>query len=843
MFYGNPSGVPMPAWGGRQAETPVRIPVRVSFDAGRIAERVSRFALYAVAALLPIWFLPLPVTVDVGRAATLTALITVSALGWLVSAFFSQEVRIRISPAVYAGVLLLFVWGVSTVFSAVPVLSLSQAEPVAERFATVLAAFLLMVLVGGVFRTQDDARRLVIIFMYSGAVTALLNILQLFGVPVFGFAGAFAQERTFNAVGTVNGLALFYAVLAVVAAAMTVFSGSGSSPVAVIARHLALLVFVLLLLLVNFPKAWVVLLVAAVVLFGFLMQRAPQAESHAKTRRFRQGSRYVILLGIIGVSVAMIAFLRGPVVRSLELPAEVSPNNRATLDIASQVYREDGVKAMAIGVGPGLFGGAWDRFKDRAINDTLFWGAVFHQGSSWVVTALVTGGVLGAVFLVIFFVACFVTGLRAVIGSKSDGIPGLNDRMGASASASAGVIGIAVAAFLYPANLTFVFCLFLFAGVLMLASEGAEGGRGFLKTRNFAVPLGGSWGVFAASLGTVLAVVLGVGVVASEIGRVRAGVFAAGGAEALQAGDIPAALDQFGKAGALEKQNYRHSQWRARAGIEDVRNLVARAAGGENVQAEFLAAVNRTSEDANRAIRLHPRDPSSFRISGALYELIIPFIQGSEELAISRYAGAQGLSPNDPSILLDLGRARLIFADRVGVLQNRASGEAAVTLRAQYDEALKGAIEAFDRAVALKPDYAAGHFLRAQASIRQGDTSQAVQSLERARQGAPQDVGLAFQLGVLYYQRGDATLARGEFARAVSVNPDYANARYFLGLIADGAGERDEAIQEFERVLQLNPGHPEVTRILENLRNGLSALNGIVPPAEPPEKRLETPIK
>ena len=113
--------------------------------------------------------------------------------------------------------------------------------------------------------------------------------------------------------------------------------------------------------------------------------------------------------------------------------------------------------------------------------------------------------------------------------------------------------------------------------------------------------------------------------------------------------------------------------------------------------------------------------------------------------------------------------------------------------------------------------------------------------MEQARQAAPLDIGIAFQLGLLYYQTNDLANAQGEFLRAVSINENYSNARYFLGLIYDRRGEREKAIQEFERIQVFNPDNEEVKKILANLRAGKRALTGIAPP--PPEDRTEPPVE
>jgi tetratricopeptide (TPR) repeat protein len=110
--------------------------------------------------------------------------------------------------------------------------------------------------------------------------------------------------------------------------------------------------------------------------------------------------------------------------------------------------------------------------------------------------------------------------------------------------------------------------------------------------------------------------------------------------------------------------------------------------------------------------------------------------------------------------------------------------------------------------------------------------------MEETKNLAPFDVGLAFQLGVAYYQKGNYQKAKEELERAISITPDYANALYFLGLTYDQLGEREKAIEKFKRVSELNPDNEEVKKIISNLEAGKKALEGILPTVPP-----KTPIE
>jgi tetratricopeptide (TPR) repeat protein len=107
---------------------------------------------------------------------------------------------------------------------------------------------------------------------------------------------------------------------------------------------------------------------------------------------------------------------------------------------------------------------------------------------------------------------------------------------------------------------------------------------------------------------------------------------------------------------------------------------------------------------------------------------------------------------------------------------------------------------------------------------------------------APNDIGVLFQLGLLYYQDNNLDNSRLSLERAISLNENYANARYFLGLIYDKQGDKDKAIEQFENIAKTNPDNQEIQKILNNLMAGRSALKEISPPAKAPEKREKPPI-
>ncbi len=800
-------------------------------------EYAAKIVLYVIAAALPLWFIPWPVGVEFGREITFGILILLGAVAWLLSVLTRGEIRWRHSIILYSTAGLLVIFGAATILSKAPWVSAFLADPIAERFLTLIFGAALMVLTSHVFRSREEAGTAALILVFAGALAGLLSFMQIFGFSPYQLAGGnlqFIRGNDFNVVGTLNGLALFYAALFITSVGLLfAFGKSILKPWVRYALIASPAIFFLNIFLINFRTAWIVLLGSAIVLFGLSVVNPVKGGASSVASRLRFDWRTWLTLGLLVVSIVML-LVPGSAFNFTNIPAEVSPSLGASWRIASAVF-EEGAKTSLLGSGPGMFGLDWVKYKDPSINQTFFWNVRFNQGSSWFMTILATTGLLGALaFLAFLGISLFVF-LRSFLiypvrGEASIGVGVL-----------LGFVALVLSSFLYPVNLTFLLLLFFLAGIAIFILSSGEQGLWEIEERS--VRLEAPWAVFLSSLVIIFLISLSVAGMYTEINRFRTALFRAQGVGALNRGDVDKALESFSRMTALENKNPRNYQVLVQTQTQKIQQIIQQAVRGVNVQQEFQSAVSRAVDTSRTGVSLNPWEPSLWRTQAGLYELVIPFIQGSESFSFSSYQRASELDPINPAIYVEWGRAQMTFTDRVGLAASQARGEERRGLEQAQAEILGSAERAFGRAIEVKSDYAPAHFLLAQAAIRRGSIAEAIRNTENARQAAPFDIGIAFQLGLLYYQNDNLARARQEFERALTINSNYSNARYFLGLIYSRQGERNSAIQEFERIREFNPDNDEVKRILANLRAGRTALDGIVPPAEPPEERKETPVK
>ena len=301
----------------------------------------------------------------------------------------------------------------------------------------------------------------------------------------------------------------------------------------------------------------------------------------------------------------------------------------------------------------------------------------------------------------------------------------------------------------------------------------------------------------------------------------------------LMGSSLDESFNNLNRAVVLDPQSDSYRRALSNALISKAGEISRTPASSENAQNFASQLQNTITLAVNTAIQattINPLDALNWFNLGNTYENIIP-TKDAEIFAEKNYNKAISLDPQNPQGPASLGRMWIVSSDYTP--QKDPS----------WQEKLNKAKSALEESIALKSDYALAHFLMAQIYIREGNLNGVVKKVEDLVSFNPNDAGLLFQLGVLYYQNNQLTEAQGVLERAVGLSQNYSNARYFLGLIYDQKGRKQDAIAQFEAIKILNPDNSEVKKILDNLRAGKAALDGLVPPAQPPAERTQTPVR
>lgn len=125
---------------------------------------------------------------------------------------------------------------------------------------------------------------------------------------------------------------------------------------------------------------------------------------------------------------------------------------------------------------------------------------------------------------------------------------------------------------------------------------------------------------------------------------------------------------------------------------------------------------------------------------------------------------------------------------------------------ASYPEA----IEAFQKAIRAHPDFSAAIINLGATWTEMGQPERATDTLEKAMQFKPNDAGIANNLGTAYRKMGRYQEAIKAYQEAIRLRPDYSDAYSNLGLTYLGLGEHREAIEILTKASQQKPADAEI---------------------------------
>lgn len=784
--------------------------------------KVTKILIYLLVFLLPLVLAGIANGLNFPKQGVLLVLACSALFLWLLDAILKGKLEIRFSILDFAIAGFLVIVALSFIFSRWPWASFwGWPQDTANSFLTVFCLALFYFLIKNLFEEKTEIFFLQLALMGSGFLVGLIGIFHVFGKFVLPWG--FTKVSAFNTIGTFNSWGIFLAALIPGALAL-IFSTKGSVRTGL--QILALPIF-LGVVLSNYWVTWLAILFSMIVFLIFGLGRFGKIES-----------KFLILIMLFfGLSLVFGVF-KMPIPGLPATPLEVSPSLKATFNVSQQMLAGEikglkEIKDLLLGWGPGSFKYGWSRYKSAALNQTIFWNIRFSKGGSEVLEILGERGILGMLsFLAIVGLSLYY-GFFGLLKSKKAprSSPEQADQdLVFSLAPFASFLSLTVIKFLYPTNLCLAFLWWLF---LALVVRGGMGKRG--EARIFELKPDSRASLFA-SLALVLVLISGIVLFYFQGQRILAEAKYNAALIKLNQGQGQEAINLIVQAIGYNPQQEIFWQdlsqlYLARAGGEMTRTDISDEEKTRNVSNFVGLAVN----TSNRASQINPANVANWQVRGLVYRSIIGWSSGAFEWANRIYERALELEPTNPFILLELARTQVAQASLVRGAERTAILETA-----------EGYIK---KALELKFDYAPAYYQQALIYEFSGKSDEAIATLEGVKQMAAflptydpfQDVGLAFQLGILYYRAEDFDKAQAELERAIGLSPNYSNARYFLGLIYDKKGQKSKAIEQFELISQLNPDNEEVKKILDNLRQGKSALEGIVttPEAAPIEEKPE----
>lgn len=154
------------------------------------------------------------------------------------------------------------------------------------------------------------------------------------------------------------------------------------------------------------------------------------------------------------------------------------------------------------------------------------------------------------------------------------------------------------------------------------------------------------------------------------------------------------------------------------------------------------------------------------------------------------------------------------------------------------------AVEFFDKAIAIKPDYAGAWFYRGLALLelrRRGEgisdshkvnsngkevfivkrewLSEALESFDKAIAIKPDCTNAWFYRGLTLGYQWFNSKAVESFDKAIAIQPDFTDAWFYRGIVLTRLGKYSEAVESYDKVIAINPNSEEANQSRKELLN------------------------
>lgn len=781
---------------------------------GTMYNKVAQVAVYIVALLLPLFYLPVTSSIlELNKQMFLVIVAAVALVVWLLGVVVSGRMALRLTPLDKGVFAVLAASGIATVMSLSRIKSLFGINvSLSDAFLTIAALAVIYWVAVNVF--HDRGRLLRRALILSGTVALILGLLQMF--TVYFLPGSFSHSRAFNTVGSLNALGVLGAVLLPLFAKGTrkIWGTAGLvlSWVGVVAS-----LFVLTIL--NWWVLWTIALAGMLAMIGFdsinSVQLAADYGSASKRKRFTM-SRFIVPMAVIvlGAFLLLVKFDLSSV--KSQFPVEIAPSHSLSLRVAKRVLDQD----LLFGYGPENFSLAFDRFGAGQLANSQLSNLRFFDATSEAWTMLVHGGaiaILGLAVLIwslIQVIARLGDALAARLGAKDGGSEAVE-----AAGVLSATVAMTAALFLYPFNTTLMGVWFLLLALSALVVSGDK--AMFIDIEQKPVFS------LTASLGFIVGLILALSTVYFASVSYLADVAYAHTRDRETASQ---ALEDIAKALSLDDKNDRYYRDASQLSLQVLREELQTQPGGDDSQraARVQNLISSSVQLAQRATEVQPQEALNWANLASVYQAMTGLVDSVEQLAEESYAKASELRPGDPSFDNRVGQMWLARAD---LIRQIATGATGTNLQAMADQAaasLENAEAAFTRALEKSPSFGRAIYNRAAVYDRQNRVQEAINDLERIAPANANNATLMFELGILYLRDGRNDDAFGAMQRAVLLSPQYANARWYLALLLEERGEIDAALVHLKEILKSNEDHPVLLEKIAQLEAGEQT----VPPEE-----------
>ncbi|MBU1179332.1 tetratricopeptide repeat protein [Patescibacteria group bacterium] len=764
--------------------------------ASRFLDRLIALCIYGVVGLIPIFFLPITAdVVEFNKQFLLYFLVTVGLMAWVIKGIVEKKLTIRRTPLDLPLLLVVVTLLASAILSKSRQLSFwGDYTTLSNAFISFIFYILFYFLVLNNVRSVKHVGRIFVVLVVSAVISVLyfvnqgLGLISLDNLPV-------PRWTLTSDLPTHFGYFIVIALVALLSVVMTKKKGFWN------ARNIFGILGVIVLfgglLLLGFKSVWLITAIAIFLLLVFALSRIEEVHVPWVSVSF----------GILVVSILFI-LLGTPSFATIDLPTEVSLSPGVSWSVTTAALSEN-LKSFLFGTGPSTFVYDFSAYRPELFNNNFAWSLRFSKPFSSGLNLLATTGLLGTIAWISFFLVAlgtlFVMWFVKNIKVKTKSLTKLSDFMHLTdehgnvyahtlfAGLITGWLTLLISMFLITFTTVHWMLFFLLLALAFLV--GTEFSKKEMNTFELSLKTMPQY-TLVSSFVYILVFALIV-VLVIFLGRFYV-------AEAYKAKAIKYTVvgNHTQSAAAMFKAvslNPNYSKYYLDLASSYIGMAVVESQKEAPDQQRIANLVASAVNQAREATRLAPNDAASWDFLSSMYVTARPLSANANSFVIAALQQAINLEKTNPRLYLELGRSKVLQQD------------------------LKGAREALEKAVTLKPNYILGYSVMSQLDELEGKGNEAIEHMSVAAALSPNDPSLIYNLGRLYYNRANQDdLVRAEqlFLRAIQLNPNYADALWSLGVLYERQGKTSNALQLYRAVETLNPGNQEVKKKIQRLIGG-----------------------
>jgi len=750
----------------------------MSESSTKYLEKTIILIVKGVVFLLPLFFFPWTSEYfEFNKQFLLWLFMPLALFLWFIKQTARGEIKIKTNPLNLPIIIFLALTGVSAIFS---LDIFSSWFGYYGRFSDAwlgslsLAVFYFLLINTGI---ADDGKKIFVLLkllFYSALAVAIVSLSSMFGVTQSLMADPLniLASPSFNpAGGSILGLAVFLAIMAVMAAGFLFFGTFKGFDRLVLSAGLIL--FLIIIALINFYLSWIILILGALLLIIFRLLEYG--------RSFKKILNYYLLIPVV-LMFAGILMLALPNVNPAKIILAGPLPREAMLDYKTSALITKNVlsKNPIFGSGPATFSHDFSLYRPAEFNQSNYWQIRFDKSFSQFLEILATLGIPAGLsyFLIISLVIYINIILFIKYFKKRESII-KNDNYNLITIIFTVFILLLASQLFFSANTVLNFSFWFFIALIIAFWQIYN--QSIFKEKiinlNKTVLFFRVWLLilfFSGALWLTLA--------AFEIKFFVADVIAASGPNR-EASLLTSIKLNPGRA------NYNINL--AKFYLNRSR-LEAAKSGGKKDNNLIQSNVSMSISAGRLAVAAAPSSVQAHETLGMIYRDVRLLTIGSEIWATRFFESALALEPTNPVLTTELAKAYLNNND------------------------MANAEKYFIKAAELKPNYYEAKFGLAKVYLKNKKDNLALNLLnELSTEVIDQEI--FYELGRYYYNHGEIDKAIDRLKLALSLSPKHSNSLYSLGIAYEAKGDAAEALKYYKKVLELNQGNEEVTKKIKDL--------------------------